>query len=276
MSTTPSASPQPSPGAAAPAPAKSGSGGKVFLWILGGCLTIVVLGVVVFAAFSYFVVHKIKQAANNPVLTAAKFMVAANPDLETVSSDENTIVVRDRKTGKNSTMKIDPDKKIMVITDDQGKTVTMKLDPQNNRLVMSDETGKTATISADQKQGSLEIKGPDGNLKIGGVADKAPDWVPLYPGATPTANYSASNNLEQSGSFSFTTSDSVDKVMSYYGDNLKSAGLNVSNTTTNSNGKVAGIVTGSSEGDKRSVMVTVSGENDGTHVAVVYGSKKQN
>lgn len=282
MSTTPSASPQPTPGAPAPAPAKSGSGGKVLLWIFGGCLAVVVLGIIAFAAVSFFVVHKVKQvselAQKNPVLAAAKIMVAANPDLETVSSDDDTgtIVVHDRKTGKNSTMRVDSEKKIMVITDPDGKTVTMKLDPNNNRLVFTDDKGKTATITGDQQAGSLQISSSDGgNLKLGTGADKAPDWVPSYPGATPTGAFSASNDQGDSGSFAFTTGDSVDKVMSFYGDNLKSAGLKVSNTTINSNGKSGGIVSASSEGDKRTVMVTLSAETDGTHVGVTYSAKKQ-
>jgi hypothetical protein len=284
MSTTPSAAPQPSPGGPAAAPAKTGSGAKVFLWIFGGCLGVVVIGIVCFAAFSFFVVHKIKQAGfdpdlmqKNPVLAAAKLSVAGNPDLDMVSSNDSsgTIVVRNKKTGKTSTMKVDPDKKIMVVTDEDGKTVTMKLDASNSRLVVTDDKGKTATITADQNAGSVEIKGDDGSLKLGGAADKAPNWVPAYPGVTPTANFSASSNLEQTGSFSFVTSDSTDKVLSFYSDALKNAGLRVTQTTTNANGKVGGFLSGSSDADKRSVMVTFSAENDGTHVGVAFSSKKQ-
>jgi len=51
--------------------------------------------------------------------------VAANPDLETVSNDDSTgtIVVRDKKSGKISTMRVDSEKRTMTVTDDQGKTV---------------------------------------------------------------------------------------------------------------------------------------------------------
>lgn len=276
MSSAPSTTPQPPGGGPPAAPPAKGGGGKALLWILGGCATIVVLGILVVAGFSFYVVHKVKQAANNPVLTAAKFMVAANPDLETVSSDDNTIVVHDRKTGKNSTMRVDPEKKIMVITDDQGRTTTMKLDPARNTLVMTDDQGKTATISANTQAGSLEIKSADGNMKLGAGADKPPDWVPVYPGSNSQGTFSASDAKGDSGSYAFITSDTVDKVLSYYGGKMKSAGLTVSNTTSNSNGKISGVVSGSSDGDKRSVMVTASGENDGTHVGVVFGSKKQN
>jgi hypothetical protein len=247
-------------------------------------LTIVVLGVAVVVGVVYYGIHKAKQIGldpdlmqKNPVLAVAKLSVATNPDLETVSSDDSsgTIVVRNKKTGKTSTMRVDPDKKLMVVTDEDGKTVTMKLDPSTNRLVVTDDKGKTATITADQSTGSLEIKGDDGSFKMGGAADKPPDWVPAYPGVTPTANFSASNAQEQTGSFTFVTSDSTDKVMSFYGDALKNAGLKVSNMTTNANGKVGGFVSGTSDTDKRSVMVTFSAENDGTHVGVTFSSKKQ-
>ncbi|HEY6271193.1 MAG TPA: hypothetical protein VIX19_04260 [Terriglobales bacterium] len=283
MSTTPSASPQPSPGGPAAAPATTGSGGKVFLWILGGCLGIMAIGILIFAGLGFFFVHKAKQMGldpdmmqKNPVLAVAKISVAANPDLETVSSNDSagTIVVHNKKTGKTSTMQVDPDKRIMVITDEDGKTVTMKLD-SHNKLVVTDDKGKTTTISGDGKEGSLEIKGDNGNLKLGGGADKAPDWVPAYGGVTATANYSASNDQGQSGSYSFVTNDNVDKVMSYYSDALKTAGLKVSNTTVNSNGKSGGIVSGTSDADQRTVMVTLSSETDGTHVGVTYNAKKQ-
>lgn len=285
MSSAPSTAPQPPAGGPPAAPPTTGGGGKALLWIFGGCATIVVLGVLIVAGIFFFVVHKVKQAGldpelmqKNPVLAVAKLSVAMNPDLDTVSSDDSsgTIVVRDKKTGKVSTMKVDAVRKVMVVTDENGKTVTMKLDPANNRLVVTDDQGKTATISANAQAGSLEVKSSDGNFKMGAGADKAPIWVPVYPGANPQGNFSASDARGESGSYSFVTKDAVDKVLSYYNDALKSTGLKISNTTTNSNGKITGIVSGSSDGDKRSVMVTASGEDDGTHVGVVYGSKKQN
>jgi hypothetical protein len=285
MSSAPSTTPQPPAGGPPAAPPTTGGGGKALLWIFGGCATIVVVGIVVVAGIFFFVVHKVKQAGldpelmqKNPVLAVAKLSVATNPDLETVSSDDSsgTIVVRDKKTGKVSTMKVDPVKKTMVVTDENGKTVTMRLDPARNTLVVTDDQGKTATISANAQAGSLEVKSSDGNFKMGAGADKAPDWVPVYPRSNPQSNLSASDAKGEGGGYSFVTKDAVDKVLSYYGEGLKSAGLKVSNTTTNANGKISGIVSGSSDGDKRSVMVTASGEDDGTHVGVVYGNKKQN
>ncbi|HEY6306077.1 MAG TPA: hypothetical protein VI488_06400 [Candidatus Angelobacter sp.] len=284
MSSAPSTTPQPPAGGPPAAPPTKG-GGKVFLWILGGCASIVVLGILVFVGLGFFVYHKAKQIGldpelmqKNPVLAVAKLTVAANPDLETVTSDDSTgtIVVHDKKTGRTSTMRVDPDKQIMVVTDDQGKTVTMKLDRANNRLVMTDDQGKTATISADTKAGSVEIKGPDGNVKLGTGADKAPDWVPAYSGSNPQGGLSMSNATEQTGSFGFVTSDSPDKVLSYYSGALKSAGFKVTSTTSNADGKVGGMVSGQNDGQKRTVAFIVTTENDGTHVAATYNEKKQN
>jgi len=273
MSSTPSVSPQPPAGGppAAP-PAKSGAG-KIILWIVGIFFGLFILGVIAVTALGFFVAHKVKQAASNPVMTAAKFMVAANPDLETVTSDDNSITVKDRKTGKVSTMKVDPNAKTMTVTDEDGKTVTMRLDPNNNRLVMTDDKGKTATITADPQAGNVELKGPDGNFKMGNNTDKAPSWVPVYPGANPQNVFSASSNGEQMGTYAFVTKDAVDKVTAFYDSQLKSGGFKTSTTTNNTNGKITGAVSGTAENDKRSVLVVVSAEDDGTKVSVTFNSK---
>lgn len=275
MSSTPSVSPQPPAGGPPAAPPAKSSIGKVILWVVGIFAGLFVLGIIAFAAIGFFVVHKVKQAAANPVYAAARFMVATNPDLETVSSNDSsgTIVVRDKKTGKVSTMKVDADKKTMTVTDENGKTVTMKLDPNNNRLVLTDDTGKTATITADTQAGNVEIKGPDGNFKMGASAEKVPSWVPVYPGATPQNVFSATSNGEQTGTYGFVTKDPVDKVLAFYDSGLKSGGFKTSNTTNNTNGKITAMVSGTADNDKRSVLVMAAGEDDGTKVSVTFNSK---
>lgn len=282
MSSTPSVSPQPPAGGPPAAPPAKSSGLKIFLWILGIFAGLGVLVIVAIVAIGLFVVHKAKQAGfdpelmkKNPVLAVAKLSVAANPDTEMISSDDSsgTIIVRDKKTGKTSTMKVDPDTQTMTVTDDQGKTVTMKLDSRTNRLVITDDKGKTATITANAQAGNLEIKSDEGNFKMGTNADKPPDWVPVYPSADVKPTFSASANGEQTASYTFTTKDAVDKVLSYYESNLKTSGMKTSNTISNSNGKTAGMASGSSDNDKRTVLVTATTEDDGTHVNVTFSSK---
>jgi len=288
MSTTPPPAPPTAPTtppipAAAAQPVVAANKSNTLLWVLGGCGVFIVLCIVVVAGLGFFLMHKAKQAGidpeliqKNPALAVAKMTVAANPDLETVSNDDSTgtIVVRDKKSGKISTMRVDSEKRTMTVTDDQGKTVTMKLDPSNNRLVVTDDQGKTATITANPDAGNMEIKGPDGTVKIGANGDKAPGWVPTYPGSSPQSTFSVSANGGQSGSYVFATQDAADKVLSYYADQIKAGGMTASTTSNNTDGKVSGIVSGTDQDRKRTVVVTVIPEKDGVQVNVTFEEKK--
>ncbi len=83
----------------------------------------------------YFIMHKAKQAGfdsglltTNPAYAAAKMVATMNPDVETVTTDDSsgTITVRDKKSGKTTTLKFDPEKKTMVVIDENGKEATVK------------------------------------------------------------------------------------------------------------------------------------------------------
>jgi hypothetical protein len=261
MSSTPS-SPQ-TPGGAPPASQKS-SGAKILLWIVGIVVGLILISFASCAVLGFYAMHKVKQAGfdsdlmkKNPGLAGAKMAVALNPDTEIVSSDDNagTIVVRDKKTGKVVSMKFDPQKKAMVITDENGKTTSL-------------------TTTGEGANASMEMKSSEGTMKIGSGSDKAPDWVPVYPGSSPQSTFSASSGAEQTGSYTFVTKDPVDKAVAFYGDSLKSAGFAVSNMTSNSDGKVGGMVSGEDKANKRAVVVSLGTENDGTHVNVTFSIKQ--
>ncbi len=261
MSSTP-ISPQ-TPGGLPPAPQKS-SGTKILLWIAGILVGLILVSFASCAVLGFYALHKVKQAGfdsdlmkKNPGYATAKMAVTMNPDTQIVSSDDNagTIVVRDKKTGKVVTMKFDPQKKSMVVTDENGKMTSM-------------------TTSGEGANASMEMKSSEGTVKIGAGSDKAPDWVPAYPGSSPQNTFSSSNSTEQSGSYTFVTEDAVDKVISFYGDSLKSAGFTVSNMTTNSEGKTGGMVSGEDKASKRTVVVALTTENDGTHVNVTFSVKQ--
>ncbi|HJX84364.1 MAG TPA: hypothetical protein VJ723_08490, partial [Candidatus Angelobacter sp.] len=206
--------------------------------------------------------HKMKEAGfdaalaqKNPGLASAKLMVAFNHDLEIVSSDDSagTVTIRNKQTGK---------------------TITYRFDRQKNSMVVVDENGKesSVTISGSGSSANMEVKSPEGSVKIGSGADGPPSWVPVYPGSTAQNTMSVNENGKRSGTYSLVTQDSVDKVLSYYTDALKSAGLTASTTTFNANGKTGGSVTGEDNG--RNVGVIVGSDNDGTHVTVTFGEKK--
>jgi hypothetical protein len=258
----------PTPGGAAPAPPavpvpQKSSGVKILLWVLGIILGLILLSFASCTAILFYARHKMTQAGfsselmkKNPGYAGAKMAVTMNPEVEIVSSDDDTgtIVVREKKTGKVVTMKFDPNKKAMTIIDENGKTATM-------------------TVSGEGSSANMEIKGPDGTVKIGESTDKAPDWVPVYPGSSPKNTFSASNGGEQSGTYAFVTADSADKLISFYKDALKSGGFAVSNMTNNSDGKVGGMVSGEDKVNKRNIVVGLETETDGTHVNVTYTVK---
>jgi hypothetical protein len=253
MSTMPPTGPQ-TPGAPPP-----GKKSNVLLWVLGGCGSLILLVIIAFVGIGYWGMHKAKEAGidpelmkKNPGLAGARMAVAMNKDLELVSTDDSAgvIVVRNKKTGKTSTMKFDAAKKTMVVID---------------------ENGKQGTITATDN--GMEMKSPEGSMKMGASADKPPDWVPAYPGATPQSNFSATSNGEQTGSFTFATSDPAEKVLSTYGDLLKSGGFKVSTTSNTTDGKVSGIVTAEDKSNKRTVMATAAPDDKGTNVSVTFTVK---
>ena len=59
---------------------------KVLVWVLAGCGTFVVLGVIAVMALSYFVWNKAKEIEKNPAFAIAKMVVSANPDVELAST----------------------------------------------------------------------------------------------------------------------------------------------------------------------------------------------
>src|SRR5262245_48929391 len=134
------------------------------VWVLVIVLGLFVMGCLAFVGVGFFFVHKAKQAgidselmASNPGLAVAKMIAAVNPEIEVVRTNdaEGTLTVRDRKTGKETT-----------ITFDQAKSGKITFSAE-------DESGKTATI------------------EIGGANSKLPSWIPSYPGATVQAKVTA-------------------------------------------------------------------------------------
>jgi hypothetical protein len=254
MSSGASVNPHPQPAAA---PQKSGS--KVLLWVLGIIGGFILICIIAMVSCGYYVAHKIKQsgamASKNPIYASAKIAAQFNPDVEIVSSDDDrgTLVIRDKRTGKTTSMKFDTKTNTMVITDDQGRT---------------------SSITTDTSSGSVSMQSQDGTVKLGGGADKAPSWVPQYPGATPQSTFSASDNEKQSGSYSFVSKDPVDKIVSYYADSLTTAGLTVSRANNSVGGHNTGVVTAQDKDSIRTVVVSADDESDGTHVSVTFEEKK--
>jgi len=86
------------------------------VWVLVIVLGLFFLGIVSIVGFGYYVAHKVKQAGidpdlwrRNPGLAIGKILAATNPNVEVVRSDEGagTVTIRDKRTGKETTMTFD-------------------------------------------------------------------------------------------------------------------------------------------------------------------------
>ena len=183
-------------------------------------------------------------------------MVAANPDVELVSTDDEKglITVRDKKSGKLLTVNLD--------------------EAQSGKITFKGEDGEDVTLEAkgDGEKGSLEVKTPEGSAKFGTVSvDKLPDWLPSYPGVELQGTYAAEGKDGQSGGFHFVTSDAPGKVISFFEEGLKRSGMTVNTNILQQNGKVTGgMATGENSNKKQTAFINAMVGEQGTQVTVVF------
>lgn len=236
MSTVPPSMPQsdvpPQPAAKKTSP---------LVWILAGIGIIVVLATITCGVGAFFIGRAVKNAGfdsglmkKNPGLAMTKMVTAMNPDLTVVSTNDSagTVTVREKSTGKTVTYKFDPDKKSLVIIGSDG---------------------------AEMKIGS------------GAAATPMPAWAPVYPGSSPEGSYSVQSSEGNSGTFTFKTPDAASKVTSYYQDQLRAAGFNV---TLVSSGDQGGMLSAEDADKKRTIIVTAGASNGTTTGSVTVNEKK--
>ena len=217
------------------------------VWVLIALGSLFILFIVGVIGVGALVVHKAHQAGfdgdlmrRNPAAAVARMAAMANKDVEIVGEDDRagTITMRDRRSGK---------------------TVTMSFDQVKHgiRFTADDENGKTAV------------------MEFGGGAAKLPSWVPNYPGSNGQATFSVKgsddNGSGEGGNYTFTTSDSPSKVMTFYQDKAKDLGLKVNVTASTNEG---GMIVATEEPSGRSLTVIVGSDASNTTVNVTYGEKK--
>ena len=189
--------------------------------------------------FGFFAARAIR---NNPGAVIAKMITLGNPNIEVVNTDNGagTVTIRDRRTGKEST-----------ITFDQARHGRFS-------ITANDDHGGNATV------------------EFGGSANDLPSWIPKYPGAVNTGVFSArgsdNNGKGEGGSFTLTTSDPPHKVLDFYRDKAGELGLKVNMNTDTGSG---GMIVAADEGEKRSLMATANASGGSTTVSITYGEKRQ-
>jgi hypothetical protein len=205
------------------------------LLIVLGFFFLCVLGLV---GFGFFAARAIR---NNPGAVIAKMITLGNPNIEVVNTDNGarTITIRDRRTGKEST-----------ISFDQARNGHFS-------ITANDDHGGNATV------------------EFGGSVNNLPSWVPKYPGAANTGVFSAkgtdNNGAGEGGSFTFTTSDPPRKVLDFYRDKVGELGLKV---TMNSDTGSGGMIVAAEEAEKRSLTAIANASGGSTTVNITYAEKR--
>ena len=252
----PAGSPINLPPPAAPAPRKLGP----LIWILGGCLGLVVIAGIIAVSTGIFIAHKAgldpALMKKDPGLAVAKMLASSNPDIEVLSVDEDRSIirVREKKTGKTMTMNLE--------------------DARNGKIVFEDDQNKQVEIQTrgEGEDAAVEITSAEGTMRMGAAASvQLPDWLPSYPGAEGTGTFSVSGAEGKAGSCAFKTSDSVDDVASFYEAALKEAGFEVQKTTTQIPGQGTLIMLGGTDKDgHRTAHVTAAASGEGTTINLVF------
>lgn len=233
-------------------------------WVGIGCGVLALIGVVALVAIVGFGVSKAKDVVgdfqDNPAKAAALLAVRVNPDLELVSTDDaaGTMTVRDVRDGKEFTLDFE--------------------EIAEGRFSVTTEDGEFSVDGSEaQSGGGVTVRGPDGETRIGAVADlsQVPGWVPRYPAADDlTSSYHSTAGGETSGAVSGTTSDTLDEVISWYRTTLEGNGYEVSTQTLGSGDSAFASLSGEHEGDGRTVTVMVNRDSSGPNrMTVTYSGK---
>lgn len=244
----------PPPPAATPAKKKV----SPWVWVLGGCLVLILLVLLLMGGCTWFLADKAKEMAAdfeaNPAKAAAQMAVRLNPDLELVESDEEagTMTVREKSTGKEVTLDFE--------------------EIAEGRFSFETEEGESSISFDPESEGGVTFEGPEGTTTFGGGAgDELPAWIDLYPGASePQGAFSSTTGGERSGAVSFRSTDPVARVLEFYERTLKASGLEVSKTTFTAQGSDGGMLNGTSDEPKRKVTVMVNDEEGETVISVNY------
>ena len=241
-------------------PAKKGM--SPLAWVAIGCGVILVFCVIALGVMGWFAKRAIEKVSKNPTMAAAELMVRANPDLELVSKDEknNSIPVKDKKTGEVSTFSADvaKDGKFTFKTDKGSATFG---GADGAVIKTTDDKGQQTTFNAGA-----------------GAPTNLPSWLPVYPGGTVQGTMDTTGPEGRSAAFTVSSKDDSGKMLDFYESQLKSGGFtptkNTYNTTTNGASQTGGTVTAKSPDGKREVNVMVSSSPEGAQAVVTFSDKK--
>ncbi|HYH47757.1 MAG TPA: hypothetical protein VEG34_18895 [Thermoanaerobaculia bacterium] len=251
-------SPQGAPPPPPPGPPTAKKGLSPLAWVGIGCGALLVLGLIAMVAGGIFVKNKVQEVTekygDNPEMAVVEALVAANPDFEKVSSDADakTITVRNKKTGEEITLDM--------------------ADIKEGRWEVTTKEGKT-TVGAE----GVTVTDAEGKVSTYGAATGAlPAWLPKYPNTTgePAGAFESTSPEGKTATFTITTADPVDQVLTFYETELKGAGFKATKNTYATDGATGGgTVSGTSADEKRTFNVLATADNGQTQAVVSYTEK---
>lgn len=213
------------------------------VWILAGLGAVIVLGLLVVFLGGLFLAHKAREAGvdpglfrKNPAVAITKMVAAMNPNADIVSVDEDrgVLTIRDRRTGKEVTLKFDDVR--------QGKVI----------------------IAGDGKQAVIE-SGENAGMNL-------PRWVPRYPDASAQAKVSIVRNEQQeTGNITLTTADEPAKVLDFFRTELRKQGPMWKTTVTAT--AEGGVLHAGDENTERTIAVVVARSGGETTINLTFTRK---
>ncbi|MCW5965927.1 MAG: hypothetical protein KIT83_17950 [Bryobacterales bacterium] len=248
-----------------PLPPAKKSGG-MWLWVIGGCLGIVLLGGIAIAALGYFGVKKFQESTGlsaeefekRPAFAAAKLLTALNPEIELIDADEDTqrLTIREKATGKTISVTLDELKEGRIrFTDDKGEEFNVR-------------------IQGEGDTGSLQVETGDGRqvVNIGpGTAEDLPDWVPVPEGMFTSRQRVSSGDTEIYGG-KLTSPLSPEAFAEWFDSAARAKGLNVLNRTVSRSGSGGTVILqAGADGEKRTLSA-IGNQNSSGQLEVIYSA----
>ena len=260
----------PQRGSAQVAPAASGAASSPrrispVVWILVAVAALFVLGGIAVVGGGLFLIHKVKEAGvdsnlmrTRPGLALARLLAATNADIEIVSVDDakGTITLRQKSTGKSTTIDFDQ--------------------ARNGKFTFREDGKSTVTVEAnsDGPEGRFQVKSGGDSVTIGANQGILPAWIPGYPDSKPQSNFSSTGKQGSAAVFTFDTKDSPKDVIAFYEHGLKQRGFRITATSrSDSGGSSSGMVSAEDDANRRTVLVTAGNGSSGTTVSLSYQQK---
>jgi hypothetical protein len=198
------------------------------VWVLICVAGLLLLIAILLTAAGFYIAHRFSE---DPVETTATLLSVVDSDLEVVSGNRKNITIREKSTGKSTTINWD------------------------------DLKGTSVHVGTGGREITIETK----ERKITLGSGKLPEWLPAYPEARIRRWMNVTGPDGWSGSQTFDTSDGATKVLDFYEQPLKSAGLNVSRSGT--------AISARNDDGRREITIAADMHDAGARVILSYTAR---